>query len=168
MEFWDLYDEKRHPLDRTHPRGIVLKEGERHIVVNIWTINSEEQILLTLRDPYKEPWPNTWENTGGSVLAGESSTEGAVRELQEETGITINQCDLTLLTVKKGLDVFVDLYLVRKDVSIGNLALQEGETVAAKWVSPSELEIMSKEGLLAGPMTWQIKSLRSYLFEQNS
>jgi len=162
MELWDLYDPDRKPLNKTHPRGTWLKEGERHIIVNIWTVNSEGNILLTLRDPHKDPWPNVWENTGGSVLAGESSLEGAVRELAEETGILIEKDDLTLLAEKEGKHAFVDLYLVEKDVDLKDLILQEGETVDCKWVTLQELEEMSQKELVASPLTWQIKTLQAY------
>jgi len=39
-----------------------------------------------LRHPNKKEYSNYWENTGGSVLSGETSKVGAIRELFEETG----------------------------------------------------------------------------------
>ena len=87
MELWDLFDAGRRPLVRTHPRGTPCAAGEYHIVVSVWTLDSRDNFLLTLRDPAKESYPNTWENTGGSALAGETSRAAAVRELAEETGI---------------------------------------------------------------------------------
>ncbi|AUD14346.1 hypothetical protein CW734_12755 [Planococcus sp. MB-3u-03] len=41
---------------------------------------------MTQRDPAK-PLPMLWETTGGSVITGESSLTGALRELEEETGL---------------------------------------------------------------------------------
>ena len=33
MELWDLYDEHRAPLGRTHQRGLPLAPGEYHLAV---------------------------------------------------------------------------------------------------------------------------------------
>lgn len=101
MEKWDLFDEKRQPLNRTHNRKDIMISGENHIVVDIWTVNMENEILVTLRHPDKKEYPNFWENTGGSVLAGETSKAGAIRELFEETGIIANENELYFLGTKK-------------------------------------------------------------------
>lgn len=53
MEVWDLYDEDREPLGITHERGIPMKEGTYHVVVDIWTVTPEGKILLTQRHPEK-------------------------------------------------------------------------------------------------------------------
>ena len=53
----------------------------------VWVVNSLGDFLLTLRSPEKEASPGCWENSGGAVVAGETSLQGALRELGEETGI---------------------------------------------------------------------------------
>ena len=64
-EIWDLYDRDRNPLGVTHVRGHYLPKGTYHIAVGIWTVNSKNEVLLTLRSPQKRDWPNVWENTAG-------------------------------------------------------------------------------------------------------
>ena len=54
---------------------------------------------MTLRDKAKPVYPNCWENTGGAVLAGETSLEGALRELREETGLAAQPEALRLLDI---------------------------------------------------------------------
>ena len=90
MEYWDLYDKNRQKLNKIHLRGKELNEGEYHIVVNIWIINDQNKILLTKRHPNKI-WPLKWECTGGSVIAGEDSFTGAIREVEEEIGIRLKK-----------------------------------------------------------------------------
>ncbi len=97
MELWDLYDENLRPLGRTRRRGDPMAPGAYHIGVDIWVINAKGEILLTLRAPEKRELPGEWENTCGSVLAGETALEGAVRELREETGIVAAPEELTPL-----------------------------------------------------------------------
>ena len=151
MELWDLYDSERRPLGRTHRRGDEMRPGEYHIDVEIWTVNSKKEILVTLRDPGKEMFPNKWEPTGGAALAGETSVEGAVRELREETGISVSESELFLLGTQQREFDFMDAYLLHCDISVSGLTLQEGETVDAKWVTPEQLEEMCADGSFAAP-----------------
>ncbi len=84
MELWDLYDSNRVFLEKTHIRGNPLPENTKHIVVEIWVVNSLGEVLLTLRDFQKKTYPGLWEVPAGSILAAETSTEGAIRELFEK------------------------------------------------------------------------------------
>lgn len=72
MELWDLYDEHRAPLGRTHQRGLPLAPGEYHLAVIVVIVNSRGEVLLTRRSPEKAVCPGWWENTGGAVQAGET------------------------------------------------------------------------------------------------
>ena len=87
MELWDLYDENRLPLGRTHPRGEPVPKGAYHLAVIVVILNARGEVLLTRRAREKDACPGWWENTGGSALAGETSREAITRELREETGI---------------------------------------------------------------------------------
>ncbi len=166
MELWDLYDANRQPLHRTWPRGTELPKGTYHIVVGIWTWNSAGEILLTLRHPEKEIWPDTWENTGGSILTGETSAAGAVRELLEETGIAAEPSDLLLLGTTLEESAFIDTYFLQRDVAIDELTMQEGETTAARWVTLAELYTMAADGTLAAPVAERLYLLQEKFEEQ--
>lgn len=160
MEKWNLYNEERQPLNRTHNRPEPMTMGEYHVVVSIWTVNSQNEILTTLRHPQKDKYPNFWENTAGSVLAGETSKQGAVRELFEETGIKVNEEELYFLGTKKEKTAFVDVYMVRKDVKREELVMQEGETVDAKWVSLETLDQMIEAREIAEPVGIRLAHFR--------
>jgi len=154
MERWDLYDSERRPLFRTHERGEKKNPEEYHTAVEVWTVNSKNDILVTLRDPQKEEYPDKWENTGGSALAGETSRQAAVRELMEETGISAAEDDFIFLGTNRDLQYleFVDIYLLRCDLPISELTMQAGETVAAKWITLAQLEAMIEDRSLALPI----------------
>lgn len=161
MEKWDLFDDKRQPLNKTHNRQDKMVLGEYHTVVDIWTVNENKEILLTLRDPCKKEYPNFWENTGGSAIAGETSRAGAVRELFEETGITTYENELCFLGTEREETAFVDTYIVRKNLRISELILQEGETVDAQWVTLDRLDEMIKSGAIASPVADRLAPLRN-------
>lgn len=159
MELWDLVDENRNPLGRKHVRGEAFAPGEYHVVVSILTVNDAGQLLLTLRHPDKKEYANFWENTAGSVLAGEDSLSGAVRELFEETGICASADELTLLRTQRGRTTFVDSYVVHKNVEISDLTMQEGETAAAKWVTLTQLNQMLSAGEIAYPVARRMRQM---------
>jgi 8-oxo-dGTP pyrophosphatase MutT (NUDIX family) len=163
MELWDLLDDGRNPLGRTHLRGTPTTPGEYHVVVSIWTVDSRGNFLLTLRDPAKESYPNHWENTGGSALTSETSRAAAVRELAEETGILASEDELVFIATETTRDSFVDHYLLRRDILLGEIRLQRGETADAKWVSLPELDAMIADLSLAKPIGEQFNGIRKRL-----
>ena len=53
----------------------------------------EDEILLCLRSPKMEYFPNYWSIPAGFVEYGETPQEAAIRELKEETMIEILDCE---------------------------------------------------------------------------
>lgn len=151
-ELWDLLDEDGMPVGATHVRGEKLPHGAFHRVVEIFTMNSKGELLITKRAPEKKPYPNMWEITGGAVVAGEDSLDAARRELREETGIEVANRELNLILTHKGNSAFVDIYIAHKDIPAEKLTMQPGETSAAKWVKLSEFERMIGDGLVPAPV----------------
>ena len=153
MELWDLYDEQRRPLGKTHARGVPLEKGTFHLVVFVWVFSEDGKVLLTKRSPEKKSFPNQWENTGGGVLAGETSRQAIQRELFEETGIRAEQEEFLLIdtfhSAREG-DI-CDIYFLRKTVPTEELVMQEGETCDARWVTRAEFEKMIEQKTVAKP-----------------
>ncbi len=145
MEYWDLYDSERKPLNRTHARGEAFAEGEYYVCVEVWVKNSKGQFLITKRHPDKKAG-NLWEFTGGGTLAGEDTLQSAVRELKEETGIEADVEELELFATYRRKNYFQDLFLLRKDAALSDLVLQPDETVEARWATAEEIERMIGNG----------------------
>ena len=139
MEIWDLMDKDRNPLGVTHPRGqqYPLPPHTYHLAVSVFVVDKNNRILLTLRDPRKRMYPNYWEYTGGSAVAGEDSVTAAMRELLEETGIAVERQDMIFLGALREPTAFMDCYLVRLPCDGEEVAItfQDGETVDARWMS---------------------------------
>ena len=128
-ELWDLLDGERNLTGKTLERGKPIPEGYYHIVVDIWTMLPDGRILLTKRHPDKKGFPGMWEGTAGSVVAGESSLQGAIRELGEETGLHAEPERLTLLASEQTECDFLDSYLYRCPEREPKLTLQPEEVV---------------------------------------
>lgn len=167
MEYWDLLDKDRNPLGVTHPRGRQYPMPPRtyHTVVTVFTVDRTGQVLLTRRAPTKGMYPNYWEITGGSGVAGEDSPTAAVRELSEETGIEVERGELTLLGTLREPSAFMDCYLCRLDQAGEEVAvtLQEGETVDYRWVSFFDLEDMIHKGELPPPVAMRYGFVKTAL-----
>lgn len=90
MELWDLYTEDRILTGKSHVRGERMPENLFHLVVHIWIKNSKGQYLISQRAADRPTCPLMWETVGGSVLKGEDSFHGALREVKEEVGIDLS------------------------------------------------------------------------------
>lgn len=58
-----------------------------HLVVNVWIKNSKGEYLISQRSADRPTHPLMWECVGGSVIKGEDSLGGAIREAKEEVGV---------------------------------------------------------------------------------
>ncbi|MBQ8160342.1 MAG: NUDIX hydrolase [Clostridia bacterium] len=147
MELWDAYDgDFRKIPNMTLIRGETIPEGVYHLVSEIIVRHTDGTYLLMQRDRRK-PYGGLWEATaGGSALQHESPLECAIRELLEETGIQADHM-LEVGEVRSDHTIYVEFLCVtgcEKD----HVTLQEGETIAYRWVSRSELISMEKNVLL--------------------
>lgn len=144
MELLDLYNNRKEKLNKTWDRNSgETRPGEYKLSVHMWLMNSKNELLIQKRVATKNTHPNKWAFTGGAVDAGESSYEGAKREIQEELGLTINDLDL-LISFRREHD-FVDVWVAKIDVAIEDLKLLEEEVSEAKWASLEEIEKLMQE-----------------------
>ena len=152
MEYCDIYDASRKTVGKVVPRGASIEKGEYTLVVCCWIANSKGELLLTRRAPEKRSCPNLWENSGGGVLAGETSRQAIAREVYEETGILAQEEEFSFMDSFQGADAFFDLYFLRRDVPLEKLRLQPGETVEARWATVEKLREMIAAGIVAPPI----------------
>ena len=148
MELWDAYDEHfKYIKDVVLVRGEKIPEGMFHLVCEVIVKHYDGTYLLMQRDARKH-LGLMWEATaGGSALKKESAIECAKRELFEETGIQANSLnEIGRVVQKENQSLFVE-YLCMTNCDKKSIVLQEGETVAYKWVSSKELCKMSSNEL---------------------
>ena len=144
-EIWDILDECGNPTGRTTLRGnCAFKKGEYHLVVHIWIVSSDGELLIQRRSDTKKLMPGEWAATGGAAKSGESSFEAASRELFEELGIKSDEESLKFLKRIKRRNSFLDVWAIKTDVPAESLTLQKSEVSEAKWVSEDALKQMIK------------------------
>lgn len=144
-ELWDVYDENRVKTGRLHRRGDYLKPGEYHLVVHVWMRNRQGKFLITKRAPNKG-FPNMWESTGGSALSGDDSLTAAIREVKEETGLTLCPERGQLVMSERKSDYFRDVWLFCQDFALEDVVLQPGETTDCRWADWEEITAMYNKG----------------------
>ena len=102
---------------------------------SIILFNKYEEVLVLLRNPHLSQWmPGRWSCPGGHLVEGESTEVGAVRELFEETNLTVSP-DSLLFIEKKGRVTFFTA-----DKFHGKVTLDEYENTGYAWLSEEMLD----------------------------
>ena len=147
MELVDLYDENRVPLGRVAERHAKKAPGEYRMVVHVCIFNSLGQMLIQRRSPEKRVWPELWDvSVGGGVDAGETSRQGAEREVLEELGYDLDLTGLRPAVTVNFEGGFDDFFVVTRDLDLRDLRLQKEEVSAVRWVTLEEAMAMLDSG----------------------
>jgi len=147
MELVDLYDENRVPLGRTAERYAKKGPGELRIVVHVCLFDRLGRLLIQRRTENKHIWPGLWDVTvGGGVDAGETTRQGAEREVREELGYALDLSGLRPSVTVNFAGGFDDFFIAVRDVDIDELSLQAEEVSAVRWVTLEELLAMVDDG----------------------
>lgn len=162
MEKWDLYDKHRNKIEKQITRGEAMPPNEFHLVVHVCIFNSNGEMLIQQRQPFKHGWSNLWDITcGGSAIAGDTSQQAASRELFEELGIHYNFDNMRpqfTINFERGFD---DYYLIEHNIDLNELTLQAEEVQAVKWASKEEIFTLMKQKAFIP----YYESIISFLFE---
>jgi len=160
-EFWDVLDENGNKTGRLHERdqGAMLNKpvmavGDFHLIVHVWIVNDKGEFLISKRTPNKS-FPNMWECTGGSAVAGDGSLATALKEVREELGISIRPENGQLfkqyrVVEANGGGFFADVWIFREAVDLADVVYQEGETCDAKFAAKDEINEMIDSGSFIG------------------
>jgi isopentenyldiphosphate isomerase len=156
MELIDVLNEKGEQTGEVYSRVDVHAKGLWHKAVHIWILNSKGELLLQKRSLTKESNPGQWDiSVAGHLSAGESSVDGAKKEISEEIGLEVEDGELILIGKitqsslhKNGTYInneFNDVYVFKKDIDLTSIRLQPEEVSEVVFVSLQELEQRVKE-----------------------
>ena len=116
---------------------------------------------MSQRAADRPTFPLKWECVGGSMLAGEDSLTGAIREVQEELGITLDSQNGKLLfsearDIVAGVEFYDYMYIwlfhYDRDFSLEDASTKE--VAQARWMTPEEIQEFQDKGILAPPLTY--------------
>jgi isopentenyldiphosphate isomerase len=125
----------------------VHRNGEWHAAAHLWIITPAGEILLQRRSASKENYPSLWDvSVAGHVSAGEDPSTAALRECEEEIGLSLSSEPSALAVLRWDQTLRVDyverefhyVYVALEDVDVTSLRLQESEVEAVKLVTASQ------------------------------
>ena len=145
MEILDLYDRDLKPTGQTIERGQRVPPGQMIPIVAVFIYNDQSQFLIQKVAASKG---NYYASTAGHVQSGEIDfSKAMLRELQEEIGLTANRNELKLVKIRRYEYKFTFLYLLKSNVSIDMLHLQQEEVESVQWMNIGEIETLCRQGL---------------------
>lgn len=144
-ELFDLYNENNEPLGITKLRREVHRDGDWHRTVHIYVRNNAGQYLVHRRSPKKDGQPNCWDTRfGGHIQAGHDYDETAVREIEEEIGLTIELKDLIPGGMRKydgepNNREHSKFYFYLYNGDIKDLSFNDNEVMMVEWMTADEI-----------------------------
>lgn len=122
-ELIDVFDENQKFL-RSEMKSVAHTYGHWHKSIHAYLINDKKEIIIQKRSADKDLYPNVWDvSFAGHVGAGENTKTSAIRECQEELGITLepNEIEYIFTNPEKlqwgnvKSNEFVDVFVCRKN-----------------------------------------------------
>lgn len=145
----------------------LIDDGDTYVrAVNVFIVRADGRIWVPVRSMHKLIAPGGVDySTGGHVAAEESYVDAAVREIREETRLTISPDDLELIArIPPAYSYFTHLFLLRSDVS----PQLSDEHTSGSWLSVNELLAQLDAGVPAKMMLHSdVKRLKEYLVHKN-
>lgn len=135
----DEFDTPVKPLPRQH----VFKNGLWKRTAHVWIINSKGEILCQRRSLKKDMFPGMWEPAVvGHMGPGDNYFTGAVRELAEETGITVSPNDLNLLKIYKDEEMheFRGIFYCNLDIEVHEIKMEADEVDEVRFIRIDEVK----------------------------
>lgn len=151
LEKLEIFNERGESIGEIKTRDEIHLDGDWHQSVHVWLINSHDQLLIQKRSPVVLSNPNKWDiSAAGHVVSDHSPIETAIREFEEELGLRLQEKDFERLFTVKQKKVLNEgtyfnneinpVYLVRKDLDLSKIKLQQEEVSEIKFIPWQELK----------------------------
>ena len=141
-ELLDVVDAEDRVID-TRTRGEIHARGLMHRAVHILVFNQHGELFLQKRSMLKDENPGQWDTScAGHVDSGESYLDCAVRELEEELGIVVDQPLERLFHVQPSAFNGMEHSPVYRCLHSGELRLQVDEIDEGKWLSVVDMDAL--------------------------
>lgn len=152
MEQIDIVDINGELTGSCVDRAIVHALGLWHRTVHVWMHNVSGDLLLQKRSDTKDTHPGLWDiSSAGHLSAGDNCIQGAVREVQEELGLSIYPEKLLPLFILKQHWESPDktiieneikhVYLYDLPVDMNEIKVDAAEVSGVRFLTVEELKV---------------------------
>jgi isopentenyl-diphosphate delta-isomerase len=150
-EYIDIVDRNGNPTGKTALKSEAHKNGWYHNTIHLWLYTSKGQILLQQRSHKKTIYPLLWDvSVAGHIDAEETFEIAAIRETEEEIGLSLQPKDLIKIGIRLHESSYVNgtildyefhhVYISELKINFNDLIPQAEEVEALKLVTFSEFE----------------------------
>ena len=144
-EIFDVVSMEDEVIDRK-PRAEVHRLGLRHRAVHVLIFNSKGQLFLQKRSMTKDTFPGAWDSSAsGHLDCGEDYDICALREVQEELGVTLAEPPKRLFKIAACEQTGWEFVWVYRAQAEGPFALHPEEIESGGWFAPEEIARWTNE-----------------------
>lgn len=152
IETWVLYDKNRKPLNKVVGRDTETMDHEYHLSVHAW-LKTSDKFLVFQRSATKKTYPNLFEPIGGGVNGYEDPTDAIIREVKEESGITISKEQITKKFSVVNSDCkfheICDVFVFETNFNLNDVKTEEGKNKNPQLLTKQEiLELINNKKFL--------------------
>lgn len=149
MEYLDICDREGNLLGIKESKKEAHIKGLWHRSVHVWILNSKKELLIQKRSPLMDNHPNEWDiSAAGHVSAGEDHITSAIRETEEEIGLTLEPKDFVQIGTIKQMskrEGYINneinpVYIVKMELDPDKIVKQEEEVSEVKFINYKELK----------------------------
>lgn len=162
MELVDIYNRFGEKTGKVKGRK-ELEDGEYRISAHIWIKNSKNELLVLKRSEKEDKFPGLWAQVGGGVISGDTSKDTVFKECKEELHYLVKEENLYYVSSYIRTKDIVDVWLVKQEVDIEKLILQEDEVSDVKLVAFCEFDKMIKSNEVVPSINPSYNLLKNYL-----
>tara|TARA_R110001583_G_C5649795_1_gene408618 strand:- start:678 stop:1226 length:549 start_codon:yes stop_codon:yes gene_type:complete len=148
-EYIDLLNEDGKKTGESCLKSEAHKKGLFHASAHIWIFNQHKEVIIQKRAANKDTFPNLWDvSVAGHISAGEHPIISALREVEEEIGLSLLINQLKYIgTSKKKIKhhaTLIDnelhhIYICEINFDIQSLKIQKEEVSEIKKISLNTL-----------------------------
>ena len=113
--------------------------------ISVFVLNNQGQVLLQKRSANKKYFPNTWALCTGHVENGETPKEAALRELNEELGVSVSLKQIFSFSFGKFDSQNIYFFYVICNLPVDEFSIQEEELSEVQWFFVSVVIDMIKK-----------------------